>query len=432
MTSLNTLNAPKKDINQAILEAREQRYQRIQNHLDTAESVPVILKSITPGKHKQIPMSRIHVKLIHHLIMKVFKPLSASYEQSLDGDYYMYTYKTSPQKIKKRMVFIEKHHPLGRFIDIDVYTKTKAVSRTDLGLSPRKCILCDKPAHVCARSKNHSQKALLEHMHQKTKETVIKAIKKEALKALRRELYLHPKFGLVSRKSSGIHTMDYTHFLASIEALDPYFQQYLEVDIDQPESLKQLRSIGINAEKAMLEATGGHNTHKGIIFIFGLILPYYLKHILHQNSFTVMLEDIKKAAQQLTKHDFENLNNKTELSHGEKVYLTYGIKGIRGEVSEGFPSIMGWYKKYPYNDYQKLCAIMSRLDDTTIIKRKNLGTLKTIKQEMQALLEERTWIQNYYETLSEQYLKNNISPGGAADLLAVTFFFEATDYLFSN
>ena len=55
---------------------------------------------------------------------------------------------------------IEDRTPWGRVLDIDVITPAGGVSREDLELAPRKCILCAEPAKLCARSRSHPYAAL--------------------------------------------------------------------------------------------------------------------------------------------------------------------------------------------------------------------------------------------------------------------------------
>ncbi|CAM2761950.1 citrate lyase holo-[acyl-carrier protein] synthase [Erysipelothrix tonsillarum] len=66
------------------------------------------------------------------------------------------------ETVKKQMVLIEDEHPLGRLFDLDVVS----VNRQDLGLSPRKCLLCDQDAHACSRSRNHTLETVLETINQ--------------------------------------------------------------------------------------------------------------------------------------------------------------------------------------------------------------------------------------------------------------------------
>lgn len=58
--------------------------------------------------------------------------------------------------IKREMVKLEETYPLGRLFDIDVIGKDGlSVSRSQLGMAPRKCLLCDREAKLCARSRRH-------------------------------------------------------------------------------------------------------------------------------------------------------------------------------------------------------------------------------------------------------------------------------------
>lgn len=61
--------------------------------------------------------------------------------------------------LKRSMVHIEEEHPLGRLADIDVVGRAGAMprplSRLDLGLAPRNCLVCGREAKLCARSRAH-------------------------------------------------------------------------------------------------------------------------------------------------------------------------------------------------------------------------------------------------------------------------------------
>lgn len=63
-------------------------------------------------------------------------------------------------QVKRRMVELEEK-PLGRLYDIDVFSQAGPLSREELGLPPRTCFLCDRPAPECARSRRHSLAELL-------------------------------------------------------------------------------------------------------------------------------------------------------------------------------------------------------------------------------------------------------------------------------
>lgn len=63
----------------------------------------------------------------------------------------------APLSVKRRMLEIEEHHPLGRLWDVDVIDpKGASVSRQRLDLPARLCLLCDEAAHACASSGAHA------------------------------------------------------------------------------------------------------------------------------------------------------------------------------------------------------------------------------------------------------------------------------------
>ena len=91
-----------------------------------------------------------------------------------------------------------------------------------------------------------------------------------AERALRMELDTTPKPGLVDKLDNGAHKdMDYALMSKSISALRPYLTR-LAVESAKDMDPAKIKGIGIEAEKAMLKATGGVNTHKGALFCIGL------------------------------------------------------------------------------------------------------------------------------------------------------------------
>lgn len=64
----------------------------------------------------------------------------------------------SATEIKAHCAMLEQTHPLGRLWDLDVICPTLGpVGRKSLGNDMRRCLLCDEPAHACARSRRHPQ-----------------------------------------------------------------------------------------------------------------------------------------------------------------------------------------------------------------------------------------------------------------------------------
>ena len=98
------------------------------------------------------------------------KAVLAPYETLFDaaihektGPEAMICVRAEAKAVKKRLCALEDGEELGRLLDIDVIAPDGGkISRTDIGLPARRCLLCDKPAPVCARSRAHSVDALFE------------------------------------------------------------------------------------------------------------------------------------------------------------------------------------------------------------------------------------------------------------------------------
>ena len=81
----------------------------------------------------------------------------------------------------------------------------------------------------------------------------------------------YPKPGLVSLVDSGSHDdMDADTFRRSVAAIEPFFARLARAGAAGT-PLGDLRAIGLEAEVAMLAVTGGVNTHRGAIFALGLL-----------------------------------------------------------------------------------------------------------------------------------------------------------------
>lgn len=276
-----------------------------------------------------------------------------------------------------------------------------------------------------------------------------------ASRSLLYELDLSPKPGLVDRLDAGAHKdMTYETFLTSIEALNPFFLRYLEVGWrlagQKPQLIfEELRKIGIQAEQTMFQATKGVNTHKGINFSLALVLgatgiylskrtttANYNKPLTPQDSLAIC-----QLAQQLAAHiiqaDLSQLETKEDLSHGEKLYLTYGIKGPRGEAAAGFPTVVAHALPFFRQELNKrqdkefcqwrlLLYLMGSVEDANLIHRGGLLAWQRIKKEARSLLnsdfsksELKQQLTAYNQILIQRYL----SPGGSADFLSLTFYF---------
>lgn len=346
-----------------------------------------------------------------------------------------------PERIKERMVAIEQGSMLGRLFDIDVMAEgVPKISRSDLGLPPRKCLVCGERAAACARSQAHP----IEQVRARTLEIICDffnhrtadAIAQAACRALLYEVNVTPKPGLVDRKNNGSHRdMDIFTFADSACTLYPYFKscavQGLTAEGTEQELFSSLRPLGREAEEQMKRATDGVNTHKGAIFSMGIFCAAAGRMLDEEYS------DRKFSAlcAQMCHHlleDFTGIEKKQTLSYGEKLYQRYGITGIRGEAAQGFPSVfeiglpkleqeLSSGKDFNQAGICVLLHLISQVQDTNILTRSDKQTLDWAQSRAKNVLETGAQISEVMQ-LDREFIQKNISPGGCADLLALCFF----------
>lgn len=262
-----------------------------------------------------------------------------------------------------------------------------------------------------------------------------------AQRAVLYEVATNPKPGLVDPLNRGSHAdMDFFTFLASGSAIYKGMFECVLTGIREHKSvdvLIELRKVGIECEKDMFAATKGINTHKGIIFSLGLICASagILKGKNQSISTRSICDTVKRITRDLVIKDFQNLDNKKDLTQGEKFFKEYGIKGIRGEVELGFPTVINkgmpvlrelHEMSYTKNEMflQVLLNIMTEVEDTNIISRGGIESLEFVQMKSREFIV-KGGINNpgYKDELilmNNEFVDKNISPGGAADLLAVT------------
>lgn len=243
-----------------------------------------------------------------------------------------------------------------------------------------------------------------------------------ATQALQAELDTTPKPGLVDKDNNGAHRdMDYALMQRSIDTLHPYFVKLALLGCaDALPTHTSIRDVGIEAEKAMLSATNGVNTHKGALFSMGLAVVAAA----HEENTDSLQATIKALAA-----SFPDING----THGSKAKLlskgTTAIKGALDNAREGYEMLFAeWLPFYierrkerdAYTLHKTLLRIMCDLDDTNVIYRTDLATAEKVKQEARALLD--NFSKTALKDMDRHYTTRNISPGGAADMLSLTIF----------
>ncbi|MBS4882811.1 MAG: citrate lyase holo-[acyl-carrier protein] synthase [Peptoniphilus harei] len=147
---------------QKMLDAKEKRYYKIKA-LTEKYNLPVLSFMLNiPGEDKNFEDAVIfHEKLIKKikniLEKEDIKILWEEYNNLNTGMEYLAVLNGEGKFIKEKMIGLEEESREGRLLDIDIYDKDfKQISRSSLGLSERKCIICDDIARTCIKKERHS------------------------------------------------------------------------------------------------------------------------------------------------------------------------------------------------------------------------------------------------------------------------------------
>ena len=443
-----------------ILNARENRVQIQQKMLQKA---PTCLLSFTlniPGPVKVFPYTKWAYEVGSSIISKgvsllngdVLEQFEAKNETGWEG---FFALNLPPEEIKTYLLEQEEHHPLGRLFDFDVLrTDGSKLSRQELGFPERTCLLCGNPAFLCGRSRTHSAQELLAKEIELMENFFISRLSNHIgllmQKALFYEVNTSLKPGLVDRLHNGSHKdMGLSTFINSAYSLSDYFCQCVKEGLscdcskkDLPLLFQKLRSIGKQAEKTMLFATQGINTHKGIIFSGGILcgaIGYYIStnsRDISSENFLSSLSEICRYMLPALLNDYLTLTQNTAKTNGEKLYLEYKITGIRGEAKEGFPHLFNTgfplfqaVLKEDFTLWQAglitLLHYIAYTEDTNLIIRSDYQLACKIQKDLQKFLNHATYEEqlSILPKLDHFFVSQNISPGGSSDMLALTYFF---------
>ena len=263
-----------------------------------------------------------------------------------------------------------------------------------------------------------------------------------AQRALMMELNLPLKPGLVCPDSNGAHRdMDYALMQKGIAAIRPFF-----APMAMANSTEMLRQLGMEAEKAMLAATGGVNTHRGAIFCLGLALNAWMQGAHNEELMQNRLAETAQSIFRIQLNDSNLATTPVALCGARQI----AASGYRILFEDWLPFLRkGERASSPIQLQKLLLRIMSTLDDTCVVKRAGAERAQQVKKEAEEILRfaqnDKEGSQNdktnpchpeeakptkdlFAEALKElcdRYAAEGISPGGAADMLALTIFIDS-------
>lgn len=253
-----------------------------------------------------------------------------------------------------------------------------------------------------------------------------------AVRCLYTELTLYPKPGLVSLVDNGSHTdMNAATFMRSMFALRRYFGTICQAGIDGA-PFGRLKQLGIEAEKRMLKATAGINTHRGAIFSVGLLCAAIGRaraQSMRLTPSTLRAVLLLTWGEELAGHTAEC----GSASNGLRAAALHGASGAREEAALGFPSVfevalpalaatLAAGRGHYLARIDTLFALMAHMSDTNVFHRAGSEGAALVRERARYFLDlggtaHPAWKETALHCHRE-FVASRISPGGAADLLA--------------
>jgi len=276
-------------------------------------------------------------------------------------------------------------------------------------------------------------------------EPVSAAIAAAAAASLLDELETWPKPGLVSHVDTGSHAdMDAGTFRRSVAAIEPFYASLVIAGASRA-GMEELRRIGLAAERAMLAATGGVNTHRGAIFALGLLCAAAGAALTAGAALSAGVRGMFPASllgaivRQRWGHAI--LAGPIPIgSHGTDALRRFGVGGARAQAAAGFPFVLQvglpalrLGRRLSLGDVvaarvQAFFALLSVADDTNLLHRGGADGLAHARETATSFLagggvSRPQWAETAV-AVHRGFVSRRLSPGGCGDLLAATLFLD--------
>jgi triphosphoribosyl-dephospho-CoA synthase len=255
------------------------------------------------------------------------------------------------------------------------------------------------------------------------------------VRALYAEVMLEPKPGLVSLRDNGSHTdMSAATFVKSLFALRHYFGHMARAGaLAHPFDF--LQALGLAAEERMLSATGGVNTHRGAVFLLGLLCAAAGRLSAQGDDLTTQaLRDcLMSHWGQALRWRAEAAAQAPPVSNGQCAARRFGMRSAGDEAALGFPTLFEVTLRSLQAALhaghapraarvQAFFATVAVLDDTNTAHRGGWEGMQFVKASAQAFLDaggvaQANWLQPA-RAIHAEFVARRLSPGGAADVLA--------------
>lgn len=426
-----------------LLKSRDEKALLKSEFIDRYKMPVVSLSMNIAGEIKRSPLVDLAFEYGYsRLIKELGEPIKSLVKCDFTGCFALLVFDLEAELLKSKCLAIEEELPVGRLLDLDVTDAIGMLIRRP-DTKGRKCLVCGGPVFECSRARAHGLDDVIFKTQNILLDFASDKISKLAVSALKEELELTPKPGLVDQRNCGAHSdMDFDMMLRSAMSLKVYFENTLRLGFDMNLSnhceLIKLRNLGIEAEKRMMHLTSGVNTHRGAIYGMGILLSALGNCLKHGGSLVYKSRKIAEGLFELKKCSSDLECNKhvetTKIlmgkSNGELAREAFGRCGAEDEAMKGFPTAFAGacYLEDLVNKYgrptliaklRSFLFILEKADDSNLIHRggrKGLELAKTEARRIRNLDDDK--LVKALEELDDVFIEMNLSPGGTADIYA--------------
>ncbi|MBF1130965.1 MAG: triphosphoribosyl-dephospho-CoA synthase [[Eubacterium] sulci] len=426
-----------------LLKSRDEKALLKSEFIDRYKMPVVSLSMNIAGEIKRSPLVDLAFEYGYsRLIKELGEPKKSLVKCDFTGCFALLVFDLEAELLKSKCLAIEEELPVGRLLDLDVTDAIGMLIRRP-DTKGRKCLVCGGPVFECSRARAHGLDDVIFKTQNILLDFASDKISKLAVSALKEELELTPKPGLVDQRNCGAHSdMDFDMMLRSAMSLKVYFENTLRLGFDMNLSnhceLIKLRNLGIEAEKRMMHLTSGVNTHRGAIYGMGILLSALGNCLKHGGSLVYKSRKIAEGLFELKKCSSDLECNKhvetTKIlmgkSNGELAREAFGRCGAEDEAMKGFPTAFAGacYLEDLVNKYgrptliaklRSFLFILEKADDSNLIHRggrKGLELAKTEARRIRNLDDDK--LVKALEELDDVFIEMNLSPGGTADIYA--------------
>lgn len=240
------------------------------------------------------------------------------------------------------------------------------------------------------------------------------------------ELYLTPKPGLVDLMDNGSHPdLSVPLMEQSIGIVADYLEEIVE-SLMAGELFACQKDIAIRAERRLYDELGT-NTHKGYIFLAGMLL------IAHRHAEAADEVSVRGALCAISQAFFSTSTGQD--TNGERARKRFNTGGIVREAIEGYPSLfeealpafrraLARHGCSTTASFAMMARLMQTVDDTTTLHRAGPEGLERVRRDgrvLERIIDEEGDFIAFLEDLNRQYKRLNLTIGGVADMLGIAF-----------